>query len=234
MKTNNANATQETTMSFTKQSFMGIELDILIGHPEHDILFIATQVARAAGLKDPAGSVNLARKYHKCGHPLATLIDNSSVSLPGDEKGRRIRSTTVLFTEPETYKMLLRGHAPASEPFRKWVTEEVLPSIRKTGAYNVNESTTKEGMQFSGELAQLHDVIKAMLKEETSDIRAMLKSPHLKEHIEPSGGPHDMHTRPHQDHHRPLRVATSGNYFRHAHRGATGRTGPRYQDPLHQ
>ncbi|WP_138408183.1 hypothetical protein [Stutzerimonas nosocomialis] len=70
---------------------MDIELDILVGHPEHDILFIATQVARAAGLKDPAGSVNLARKYHKCGHPLATLIDKSSVSLPGDEKGMEHR-----------------------------------------------------------------------------------------------------------------------------------------------
>lgn len=38
------------TMKFVKQSFMGIELDVLIGHPEHDVLFIATQVARAAGL----------------------------------------------------------------------------------------------------------------------------------------------------------------------------------------
>lgn len=42
-------------MKFVKQSFMGIELDILVGHPEHDILFIATQVARAAGLKDAGG-----------------------------------------------------------------------------------------------------------------------------------------------------------------------------------
>ncbi|WP_313433194.1 BRO-N domain-containing protein [Stutzerimonas nitrititolerans] len=154
---------------------MGIELDILIGHPEHDILFIATQVARAAGLKNAKGSVNLARKYHKCGHPLETLVHKSCTSLPVDEQGRKLRSTTVLFTEAETYQMLLRGHAPASEPFRKWVTEEVLPSIRKSGAYNVNESTTKEGMQFAGELAALHDVIRALLREETSDIRVMLK-----------------------------------------------------------
>jgi hypothetical protein len=38
-----------------------------------------------------------------------------------------------LSTESATYQMLLRGHAPASEPFRKWVTEVVLPTIRKTG-----------------------------------------------------------------------------------------------------
>ncbi|WP_275670485.1 hypothetical protein [Pseudomonas fragi] len=28
---------------------MGVELDVIVGHPEHDLLFVATQVARAAG-----------------------------------------------------------------------------------------------------------------------------------------------------------------------------------------
>ncbi len=40
-------------MKFEKRNFMGIELDVLVGHPEHDLLFVATQVARAAGLKNP-------------------------------------------------------------------------------------------------------------------------------------------------------------------------------------
>ncbi|HDS1767886.1 hypothetical protein NPS42_13280 [Pseudomonas putida] len=40
---------------------MGIELDVLVGHPEHDLLFVATQVARAAGLKDPSASVSVFR-----------------------------------------------------------------------------------------------------------------------------------------------------------------------------
>ena len=39
--------------------------------------------------------------------------------------------------------MLLRGHAPQSEPFRKWVTEVVLPSIRKTGKFDVNEAVDR-------------------------------------------------------------------------------------------
>jgi len=162
-------------MQFTKQSFMGIELDILVGHPEHDILFIATQVARAAGLQNAASSVNLARKHYKSGHDLAALIQDSCISLPVDALGRKVRTTTVLFTERETYEMLARGNAPQSQPFRDWVFGEVLPSIRKKGSYNVNDSTTKEGMQFSGELAALQDVIRALLREETSDIRTMLK-----------------------------------------------------------
>lgn len=45
-----------------------------------------------------------------------------------------------MFSEKDTYQMIARGHAPASEPFREWVFGEVLPSIRKTGSYNVNAS----------------------------------------------------------------------------------------------
>ncbi|WP_313136143.1 BRO-N domain-containing protein [Stutzerimonas nitrititolerans] len=146
---------------------MGIELDILTGHPEHDILFIATQVARAAGLKNAASSVNLARKYYKSGHPLEALIQESCISVPADDLGRKLRTTTVLFTEAETYQMLLRGHAPASEPFRKWVTEVVLPSIRKTGKFDVNEAQDETSKQFAGELAALHA--------EVSGLKAMIQ-----------------------------------------------------------
>jgi prophage antirepressor-like protein len=67
-----------------------------------------------------------------------------SISLPVDALGRCLRSTTVLFKEAEVYGMILRGNAPASEPFRKWVTEEVLPTIRKTGSYVKSERPTGE------------------------------------------------------------------------------------------
>lgn len=41
------------------------ELDILVGYPEHRLLFIATQVARAAGLKDPKRSTKYYRNTAK-------------------------------------------------------------------------------------------------------------------------------------------------------------------------
>lgn len=145
-------------MQFVKQSFMGIELDILVGHPEHDLLFIANQVATAAGLREPRKSVS---KYL-----LKRPEDQKAIKLGEclpkvDIKSPMFRRWKEIWMVPETtmYQMLLRGHAPASEPFRKWVTEEVLPSIRKTGSYNVNESTTETGHKFAGELAELHAII---------------------------------------------------------------------------
>ena len=123
---------------------MGIELDVLVGHPEHDLLFVATQVARAAGLKQPANSASEFRRTNKLGVTLMGLIQEKHISaqiVPRDERGHQLRTTTVFFSEPDVYRMLLKGHAPASEPFRKWVTEEVLPTIRKTGQYNAEKST---------------------------------------------------------------------------------------------
>lgn len=170
------NATQapnDNAMHFTKQSFMGIELDILLGHPEHDILFIATQVARAAGLKNPKTAAgNFKHNSGKCTFSIsleeATKGYQIPVPLPKDASGKTFQRHTTLFDEANVYRMLLRGHAPASEPFRKWVTEVVLPSIRKTGKFDINEAQDATSQQFAGEFAALHAEIaglKAMLKE---------------------------------------------------------------------
>lgn len=129
---------------FEKRNFMGIELDVLVGHPEHDLLFVATQVARAAGLKDPSVAVRDHRKTkHGSGHGrmLEALMGDSPISRPEDHLGRCLRCNTVMFIESEVYAMLLRSRAPQTEPFRKWVTEEVLPTIRKTGKYDAEESS---------------------------------------------------------------------------------------------
>lgn len=150
---------------------------MLIGHPEHDLLFIATQVARAAGLKNPANSVAEYRRTAASGIHLSALTQDwhgESLEVPLDHTGRKYRTTTVMFPESDMYEMLARGHAPQSQPFRDWVFKEVLPSIRKTGQYNVNESTTETGQQFAGELAALSDAVSGLLKQ-NSTILGMLR-----------------------------------------------------------
>lgn len=126
---------------------MGIELDVLVGHPEHDLLFVATQVARAAGLKDPGSSIRTSKHRLPDGSvSLSSLPALSAVSLPKEPNGCSLRVTTVLMPESTVYDMLLKGRAPTSEPFRKWVTEEVLPAIRKAGPYSAGESTNPIAM----------------------------------------------------------------------------------------
>ncbi len=45
-----------------------------------------------------------------------------------------------IISEPGLYRLVLRSDKPQAEPFMDWVTEEVLPSIRKTGSYSLYET----------------------------------------------------------------------------------------------
>lgn len=48
------------------------------------------------------------------------------------------RTVTVnIVSEPGLYDLIIRSDKPEARPFRRWVTSEVLPSIRRTGSYGV-------------------------------------------------------------------------------------------------
>ncbi|WP_430303301.1 BRO-N domain-containing protein [Pseudomonas sp. DC418] len=125
---------------------MGIELDVLVGHPEHELLFVATQVARAAGLKDPTSSVAKSRYRQRIGQQLKEILSGFETEqwpvfpiVGANRQG--LRKDVVILKESEVYDFLIHSRAPQTLPFRKWVTEEVLPTIRKTGQYNAAESS---------------------------------------------------------------------------------------------
>lgn len=46
----------------------------------------------------------------------------------------------LIINESGLYNVILRSDKPEAKPFRKWVTAEVLPSIRKHGAYMTPET----------------------------------------------------------------------------------------------
>lgn len=154
-------------MKFEKRIFMGIDLDVLVGHPEHDLLFVATQVARAAGLKNPSDAAWSASSLKDFGEVLRIGNVASEIigGLPASPSGRAYPQVTSLFSEPQVYTMLLRGHSPQSEPFRKWVTEEVLPTIRKTGKYNAEASSDPIALAIMDELKSLRAEIAGLRQE---------------------------------------------------------------------
>lgn len=83
-------------------------------------------------LKDVCAVLGIAN--HKM---TAQRLDADEVSLTDltDSMGRQ-QETTVI-NESGLYNVILRSDKPEAKPFRKWVTSEVLPSIRKTGSYTM-------------------------------------------------------------------------------------------------
>lgn len=131
---------------------------MLTGHPEHDLLFVATQVPRAAGLKKPSMAV---QGKHSKENGVKLQVGTLSLSLKHRD-GRAVPSNSWPFDEPRVYTMLMRGRAPQSEPFRKWVTEEVLPTIRKTGKYDAEQSTNPIAQSVMDELKMLDQYVAAL------------------------------------------------------------------------
>lgn len=86
-------------------------------------------------LKDVCGILGLGEP-----HRVADRLDGDerTLSTVTDSIGRQ-QETTVI-NESGLYNVILRSDKPEAKPFRKWVTAEVLPTIRKHGAYMTPET----------------------------------------------------------------------------------------------
>lgn len=63
----------------------------------------------------------------------------------------------TFINEANLYKLIMGSRKPEAEAFQKWICFEVIPSIRKTGSYNVNEpklSFTDFMIKLSGQVDQ--------------------------------------------------------------------------------
>ena len=81
-------------------------------------------------------------------------LKNPSVALQvldGDEKGLSKVYTlggsqqVSVINESGLYTLIVRSNKPQAKVFRKWVTQEVLPTIRKTGQYIAQQQQPKHG-----------------------------------------------------------------------------------------
>lgn len=73
--------------------------------------------------------------------------ENVAARLDEDEKGTCVMGTPggkqnmTVVNEPGLYNVILRSDKPEAKDFKRWVTHEVLPRIRKTGSYTVQPMT---------------------------------------------------------------------------------------------
>lgn len=79
-------------------------------------------------------------------HDIAAILElgnihSSLALLDDDERGIHTMETPggpqsiAIINESGLYSLILRSRKPEAKAFKKWVTSEVLPSIRRTGGY---------------------------------------------------------------------------------------------------
>lgn len=95
-----------------------------------------------------------------------------------DRLGRTQKATFV--NEDGLYDVILDSRKPEAKRFRKWITSEVLPSIRKTGSYSLDVDVT----QLSPELQIMNNMVKALAKQELEQKQMRQEINETKQEIE--------------------------------------------------
>ncbi|WP_170834585.1 BRO family protein [Magnetospirillum fulvum] len=105
--------------------------------------------------------------YPYCSHgQVIGKLEGEGVSLHPIQGSRRSYPMTII-NEPGLYKIILRSDKPQAKPFQDWVTKEVLPAIRKTGSYSLQEG---QAMPLPSSMAEvLRGYAKALLDLATSE-----------------------------------------------------------------
>lgn len=70
-----------------------------------------------------------------------------------DSLGRN--QEAIFITEPQLYFVMMRSRSDKAKPFRQWVVNEVLPSIRKTGRYEAPKTLKEPDLKVKFELAKM-------------------------------------------------------------------------------
>lgn len=96
-----------------------------------EIYFVGTDVATALGYKDP----HKALKQH--------VEPDDWAKRPLTDNLGRIQQTKII-NESGFYCLVLASKLEGAKRFKHWVTNEVLPTIRKTGSYNPNPQKIEE------------------------------------------------------------------------------------------
>ena len=106
--------------------------------------FVATDVCQVWGISNNRDAVS-------------RLDDDERMDGVGitDTVGRKNYGTII--NESGLYSLIFQSRKPEAKKFRKWVTMEVLPSIRKTGKYEKKPKVALIPRGKSSEMAEFHD-----------------------------------------------------------------------------
>ena len=107
---------------FTKREFGSVRVVEYEGEP----WFVASDVAKALGYADPSRAVVEHCKKQK-----------KSTILVNNQYGNTTPLNQSIIPESDVYRLVMRSNLPSAVEFQDWICEEVIPAIRKTGAYGV-------------------------------------------------------------------------------------------------
>lgn len=116
---------------FTNEQFGQVRILDIEGQPH----FVGKDVAEILGYERPTKAIQ-----DRVDEEDKYLLDNKTQSQFGIELGQR---GGWLINESGLYSLILSSKLPQAKQFKRWVTSEVLPAIRKNGAFVTDQKAVE-------------------------------------------------------------------------------------------
>lgn len=128
--------------TFVSDQFGSVRTLTIDGEP----WFVAADVCRALDIANPRDAV---KRLEDDERMTVDLTDGHSKQRGGAQKLNAIN-------EPGLYSLVLASRKPEAKAFKRWITHEVIPAIRKTGAYAVPGTPMMTAEQAAVLLESMH------------------------------------------------------------------------------
>lgn len=139
---------------FKKEQFGSIRTTVQSGEP----WFVGKDVAEALG-------------YERADNAIRKHVDEEDKLMHQISASGQKRNMTII-NESGLYSLILSSKLPSAKAFKRWITSEVLPSIRKSGGYNA-DATMQRVVQT---LATMQRVLEAQ-QEINKKLLSQLQTP---------------------------------------------------------
>ena len=120
-----------------------------------EIWFVAKDIADILGYSDATHATRYLDDDEKALFNTSEnklLIWESIQECDENQTTRRGNPNIVIITEPGLYELVFRNNKPDAKAFSRWVRHDVLPSIRRTGSYSVDDMNRNDDVTIQRRL----------------------------------------------------------------------------------
>ncbi|MBL1421482.1 MAG: hypothetical protein COC24_013310 [Alphaproteobacteria bacterium] len=112
--------------------------------------FVAVDVLRCLDMPFEKGTYKYLQYLDETEQELATRKSTPEIFVGASGGG----VGTKIISESGLYKLLLRSTKPEAKPFQDWITKEVIPTIRKTGQYDLKMDSGRDTLPMPQNFAE--------------------------------------------------------------------------------
>ena len=142
-------------ISFENEEFGNVRTIII----DNELMFVASDVCKALKLGNTSQS-------------LSRLDDDEKDIILNDTLGGK--QEMLVISECGLYSLILSSRKPEAKKFKRCITHEVIPSIRKTGSYNISH-TNKDVIISSEDVSGLIQIANKLI-EQNQDLISIVKN----------------------------------------------------------